>query len=151
VTLRVGPVQNLVPPGVLRVVGVGETLLFACDDASAIARDYIELRMRFTCVDIRDGHSALSHRNLPATICPSGTLLRDGVGQKLKGGSRKGKHVGEPLGTAGLKCNGPFDRAGDGKTSVARRIAVAISSRSSRAGFAQAPRCGEACPRTARK
>jgi hypothetical protein len=35
--------------------------------------------------------------------------LRYGVGQKLKGGSCKGVHVGEPLSAAGLERNDPLD------------------------------------------
>ena len=77
--------------------------------------------------------------------------LRYGVGQKLKGGSCKGLHVGEPLGAAGLKRNSPLDGACNRKTSVAGRITVAIANRSGRAGFTQAPSCREACLRAARK
>jgi hypothetical protein len=71
-------------------------------------------------------------------------LTRYGVGQKLKCGARKSVHVGEPVGTAGLKRHSPFDDPGDGKTGMASRIAVAITRRSGRAGFTQAPGCAEA-------
>jgi hypothetical protein len=78
-------------------------------------------------------------------------LLRYRVSQKLERGSRKGMHIVEPLGAAGLKRNSPLDGAGDRKTSVAGRVAVAIASRSGRPGFTQAPGRGEAHLRAARK
>jgi hypothetical protein len=49
-------------------------------------------------------------------------LSRYRVGQKLEGGSRKGMHIVEPLGAAGLKRNSPLDAAGDRKTRVAGRV-----------------------------
>jgi hypothetical protein len=71
-------------------------------------------------------------------------LLRYRVSQKIEGGSRKGMHIAEPLGATGLKCDSALNGAGDRKTSVTGRVAVAIASWSSRAGFTQAPRRGEA-------
>jgi hypothetical protein len=86
---------------------------------------------------------------------PTGTgyprSLRYGVGQKLKGGNCKGVQVGEPLSAAGLERSGPLDGTSDRKTSVAGWIAVAISNRSGRAGFTQAPSGGEACLHSTRK
>jgi hypothetical protein len=74
-----------------------------------------------------------------------------GIGQNFKCGTRKSMHVSEPLGAARLKRNSPLDDASDSETSVAGRIAVAVAGRSGRTGFTQAPGCGEACPRAARK
>jgi len=59
--------------------------------------------------------------------------------------------IGEPLSDAGLKRNSPLDGPSNRNISVAGRLAVAIASRSSRTGFAQAPGCGETCLCTARK
>jgi hypothetical protein len=46
-----------------------------------------------------------------------------GVGQKLKGGSCKGMHVGEPLGAAGLEHPGRRDMDADDLTATALALA----------------------------